>query len=199
MKRFNGFTSLLGGAALMLVTASAADALTFNGSFTLGGDYGSAPRLTVLTDATSGNFSFNLDLGQSTTFNLFHIFSNETNINNPTTVAKAMLANLLLAGGGGGTISGATVAVRTNPVYYGQVTWASPVDVNFGNGGVVRFALSNETFNSGFFGLTTGSAAGADVEVTATYLVEPVPLPAAGAMLVGGLGAIAGLRRRRRG
>ena len=198
MKARIGLKALLGSAALTVISVSAAHALTFNGSFSLSGDYGSTPRLTVLTNASSGNFSFNLDVGQSTTFNLFHIFSTETNINNPTTVAKSMLASLALGGGGTGTVNGATVAVRTNPTYYGQVSWSGPIDVNFGKGGVVRFALSDKTFNAGNFGLTTGSANGADVQMTATYMVAPVPLPAAGLLLIGGLGAIAGLRRRKR-
>lgn len=182
------------------------NAATFNGLFSLSGTSFQEPGLVMATSATSGAFSFDLDTaGQSTTFDLFNIWATEGNVSGNNTQTSTLQAAFSFAGiGASGTVNGSTKGVS---IFFGifqnaSLSWAGPVVLNFGNGGVLSIALSgNTSFNSGIFGLSPGSANGATIQATATLVSAPapVPLPASGLVLLGALaGGGAFLRRRRK-
>lgn len=205
-------TGILRVAVLSAVVSGAAAfsaaAATFNGIFSLSGSSFSEPGLVMGTSASSGAFSFDLDTaGQSTTFNLFKIWATEASVSGNNTQTSNLQAAFTFAGiGAGGTVNGSTKGVSAlfGILQNASLTWAGPLVLNFGNAGVLSIALSgNTSFNSGFFGLSAGSANGATITATATLvsapMPAPVPLPASGLVLLGALGgAGAFLRRRRR-
>lgn len=203
-------TDFLKAAAISAVavgaSAAGAGAATFNGIFNLSGSSFGEPGLVMATSASSGAFSFDLDTaGQSTTFDLFNIWATEGNTSGNNTQTSAILAAFDFAGlGASGAISGTTRGVSS---FFGifqnaSLSWAGPVVLNFGNGGVLSIALSgNTSFNAGVFGLSSGPANGTTVRATATLVAAPapVPLPASGLVLLaalGGAGALASRRRR---
>ncbi len=193
-------------AAALVGSAIAAEAATYNGIFSLSGSSFGEPGLVMATSASSGAFSFDLDTaGQSTTFNLFNIWATEASTAGNNTQTSAIQAAFNFAGiGASGTVNGSTRGVSSffGIVQNASLSWAGPLVLNFGNGGVLSIALSGNTnFNTGIFGLSSGPANGATVTATATLVAAPapVPLPASGLALLAALGgAGAFLRRRQR-
>lgn len=195
-------------AVALLGSAIAAEAATYNGIFSLSGSSFGEPGLVMATSASSGAFSFDLDTaGQSTTFTLFNIWATEASVSGNNTQTSNIQAAFNFAGiGAGGTVNGSTRGVSSffGIIQNASLSWAGPLVLNFGNGGVLSIALSGNTnFNTGIFRLSNGPANGAMVTATATLvsapLPAPVPLPASGLALLGALGgAGAFLRRRRR-
>ncbi len=198
MKRlFTACTLMMAG-----LGALPADAATISGDFSLSGSAFAPPGLVISTDRTSGNFSQTLNVGQSVTFNLFRLWTNESRIKADDRIADTLIAQFSLpAYGATGAVSGSTVgnSFFFNILQWGTVSWAQPLVLNFGRGGAVQIALNNAAFNVGLFGLSPGSRYGANINATMTLISEPaaVPLPAAGLLLAGALGAL-GLKRRRR-
>ena len=187
-------------AAMLAGSAVAGLAATFNGSFTIGGSAFSSPGLVVNTSQMSGSTSFNLNVGQSTTFDLFDIWTNDTVINGQDTTPQSITVGFSLSQPStSGTVTGSSRGNSAFIFQWGSVDWQAPVMLAFGNGGMLSIALSNETFNFGILGLGAGQANGATVQATATYVSAPapIPLPAAGFGLLAGLGALGMVRRRR--
>lgn len=187
-------------AAFAAGSAAAAVAATFNGGFTIGGSAFSAPGLVVNAGPASGSASFNLDVGQSVTFDLFDIWTNDTFVSGSDTTPQSIAVDFSFAQiGASGTVNGTTTGTNAFLFQYGSVNWQAPLQLAFGNGGLLSISLSNEIFNFGLFGLNAGAANGATVQATATYVSAPapVPLPAAGLGLLAGLGGLALVRRRR--
>lgn len=183
--------------AVLLASGVAAAATTFSGGFSLSGSAYTDPGLVVQTSPSSGLGSFDLQVGQSTTFKLFDIWTNETSVNFDDTIARTLLATFSLSSPvSSGSATGSTQG-HGGILQYGTLNWAGPASLAFGNGGLLTISLSNATFNWGLFGLSPGQKHGATVYATATYAVAPVPVPAAGVAMAGGLGLLAFFRRRR--
>lgn len=193
------FKYMVAAAALAFLLPGAASALTFTGNYNVSGSALSDPGLVVEIAPNPGTFSFDLDSGQSTTFNIFDIWTNEGSVGSDDRVPQGLAVNFnLLTPTGSGVLGGESVAsglIRQ----HGSVDWASPVQIALGNGGTLSVALSDATFNWGTFGLTPGQRNGADVFATFTYTSpSAVPLPAGLGLILAGMGAIgaAGYRRR---
>ena len=189
---------LIAAAALALAVPGAASAVTFTGSFVVSGSALSDPGLVVSTSPGSGPLAFDLDLGGSTTFKLFDIWTDEGSISSDDRVPQSLeVAFNLSSPLASGSIFGSSVAeglIRQQ----GAVTWNGPAQLGFGDGGILSVALSDATFNKGLFALNRGEGKGADIYATFTYAAEPaqvqtpapVPLPAGLGLIVAGLGAL---------
>lgn len=195
---------LLAATAITALMTTGAYATTFAGSFAISGDAFVDPGLVVSADPMSGAGNFDLDVGESITFGLFDIWTVEGEVNPDDEVPQSIFVDFSLTTPVvNGTIGGDSVGERIlfGVFQGGSLSWGSPLSLLFGNGGQLDLALSNESFNWGFFGTNPGENRGATVELTATYVSESVaavPLPAAGFLLLAGLGGLAASRRRQK-
>ena len=149
-------------------------------------------------------FSFDLNVGGSTTFDLFKIWTDESDVGSDDRVEKEISVSLNFTAPPppfGSSIDGDTVGVYNGRWYFneqfGRVEWDGPVTFNFGpqGNGELTITLSNETFNWGLYGLSEGSRWGANVEATAYYATAAVPEPTTMLLLGLGLLGVAGIRR----
>lgn len=197
-------------AALAAGLALPASAATFTGGWTV--DYNAFdPGLVVeVTPGSGGGTTPDLAVGDSYTFDLFRIWTDETSVNagEDTTPAPISVGFTFTNPVAGGVIAGVTEGGRSGffgAVHDGRVTWDAPLTVRFGAGDTGRLTLSlgDATFNRSVFGLHEGERYGASVTATLRYdaAPAPVPLPAALPLMAVGLGAlgIAGRRRGRKG
>jgi len=156
-----GIAKILKSAALAVVIggagAPAALAATFNGVFSLSGSSFSEPGLVVATSTQSGSVGFQLNTaGQSTTFDLFDIWTDENRANGNNTRTSSLVAAFTFAGiGASGSATGST-AGHSGAVQYASLGWGAPILLNFGNGGLLSLALSNANFSSGSGGFSQG-------------------------------------------
>ncbi|HEU0209092.1 MAG TPA: hypothetical protein VFQ78_08925 [Candidatus Udaeobacter sp.] len=171
------------GMALSLTLASAAFAVpkyyeiaggNVNGHF-------NDPGLVINTSLAGGlpGTSFTLNDGGSNTFNFFSIWTNETAINSDDLVSYAITATLNFSDPlTGATVNGVTFggSILFGLTQWGQIQWNGPTTVTLGDR-VFSLSLSNETFNSGIFGLNEGPQCGAIVEATVTQLSSTVSNP----------------------
>lgn len=192
--------ALLSATALAFALPGMASAVTFAGNFNVTGDAFSDPGLDVEVSRTNGSFLFDLDVGESYSLNIFKIWTNEGAVNRDDTVPNAL--NVLFALTSpvtGGSVSGTVTGFNYFFTQFGSVDFSGPVDLAFGNGGILSVALSDTTFNQGLFGLNSGRDHGAHVAATFTYTQAPteVPLPAPALLLATALAGL-GLAARRR-
>lgn len=194
--------------------AGAAGATTFSGSYDVTGYWNSDNGgLNIdIDDLNGGHFNVTgLDFGESKTFNLFQISSDES-INvpdpwynpidddgtaRPINVSFTFGAPVNLPGSPDAVITGTTVAMQGNwweGGDYGQLTWSAPATVNFGNYGVLTITMQNTDFDQGNstvkakFSLAAPSVSG----------VGAVPEPATWGMMILGFGMAGATIRRRR-
>jgi hypothetical protein len=194
-------------AAAALATAclpGLAAAATFSGSWSVDAN-AADPGLVVRTAPAAPHFAADLEVGESRRFDLFHIWTDEADVAaREDTARKPISVGFSFSDPiAWGAVSGETAGERIfgGLVQQGRLSWDGPLVLNFGerNSGRLTLALSDAIFNKGMFGLGEGYRHGATVAATLTYDVAPVPLPAALPMLLGGLGLIGAVARRRRG
>ncbi|WP_372786345.1 PEPxxWA-CTERM sorting domain-containing protein [Phenylobacterium sp.] len=192
----------LAATAAAVCIGTVANATAFVGTFDVTANQGSG--LIINTAPDNGPVSFNLTQGNSTTVDLFDIWTPETAVNPDDLVAQpiSVAFNFTLPTGFGGSAGGSTDTNIVLGIFdQGAVNWTNPTTLNFGNGGVLQISLSNETFNTGFLSFTPGQHNGADVYATFKLVHDSlpgVPEPASWALMIGGFGmAGAALRRRR--
>ena len=196
---------LIAAAVLGVALPGAASALTFNGAWNISGDALTDPGLVIKTSPASGSFSFDLDDGESTSFKIFRIWTDEGNVGDDDWAANDIFANFTINGASGslaGTVKGHKAYAF--PIFFpawGSVDWANPLQLNLGTG-ILSVALTGvEHFNKGLFGLERGEAHGGKVYASFSYKETspaPVPLPAGLGLIAAGIGALGffGIRRK---
>ena len=174
----------LGALAFLVLASASASAAMITSSYTVHAN-SSDPGLVIQTQDHSANpFSYNLNTGQSVTFGLFDIWTNENSLDtywfscgadcNPLPISVAF--GFTSPTGGQGTISGDTQGTFTGFLNEeGVVHWDNPLNFAFGpNGdGLIQVSLSDEAFNKGFLGLDSGQRDGATVKATLKYVSDP--------------------------
>lgn len=166
--------------------------------------------LMIKTSLVNGlsNVAFNLNDGQSTTFNFFKIWTDDKESDvgkddkNPIAISATLDFDNPLDTGA--NVSGVTFggSFLFGLYQWGEVVWNAPVIVS--SGGIsFKVSLSNETFNGGLFGLNEGECNGAIVQATVTQLCADVPsrVPDSGstiAFLGLALASVGIISRRRR-
>jgi len=211
------FESLKGAVAVSAVAMGlllpvAADAAVFEGTFSVNANNGSGLIIETAPNVQAGfgagnNFSFELtSVGQSVTFRLLDIWTNEPSLQADDLVSRAIEAVFNFTAPPppfGGSVDGDTVAGTILIASGGNVAWDGSEILTFGGlgDGQLRVSLSDEVFNvGGGLNFTPGRAYGASVDVTfkllanATEVPEPLTIGLLGMGLVG-LGVAA--RRRR--
>ncbi len=143
-----------------------------------------------------------LQVGDSYTFDLFHLAVAEGSIEDDDMSAKPISVsfnfNPPMASG---NLSGTTIGGEILFGLLGEwaaVNWNNPLVLNFGNGGQFTLALQSGIFASGIPGNVTNLFNGKDIAATLTYTAASVPEPAMMVLFgTGALGLAARLRRRR--
>lgn len=195
---------MLAATMVLLLASFASQATTIKGGYTV--DLNSTDPGLVLhyQDVAPDPFTWNLNVGDSVTFDLFEIWTEETFVNSDDEVAKPIVANFnfILPGAFPGSVGGTTDGGFGffGLAQFGQVSWTGPSDFYFGalGDGHFRLSLSDEFFNFGFFGLGEGQARGATVQATITLLQGATAVPAPAGLAILGFGLLAlGLFLRR--
>ncbi|AWN15833.1 hypothetical protein SALB1_1635 [Salinisphaera sp. LB1] len=140
----------------------------------------SSPGLVVHTQDHAANpFTYDLNVGQSKTFGLFDIWTNEYSLlQGFTSEPISVQFGFTSPTSGQGTINGQTYGIFTGFLNEeGVVHWDNPLNFAFGpNGdGLIQVSLSDETFNQGFLSLYGGPCDGATVKATLKYVSDPSP------------------------
>jgi hypothetical protein len=187
MKHYTKYIVACSG-LILLAFSMTSNATLFKADYTVDANQDD-PGLKIHTEGLHNPFSYDLDVNQSKTFDLFNIWTNEHAINNDDNVPKNIsvafdftLPEMFDGAGRGETYGGA--GLFNLGVGYGEVTWDNPTDFYFGpkGDGHIAVSLSNETFNEGHWynfggGTKPGKQYGATVEATITYLSEATAVP----------------------
>jgi hypothetical protein len=187
-------------AALLAATLpAAASSATFTGSWSASGSALSDPGLVVQT-STPGGISFDLLDGQSTTFDLFRIWTDEADVGPDDTAERSLdIAFDISSHGASGALAGVTRG-HASFFQWGSIDWSAPLALDVGTG-TLSIVLGGAHFNGGILSLWKGYKHGADVEATFSYAEHtpaPVPLPAGFGLLALGMGALGAASRRRK-
>jgi hypothetical protein len=195
----------IAAAALALALPAVASAATFTGSFNVTGTAFADPGLVVQTAANTNPFAFDLDDGQSTSVNLFRIWTDETAVSDDDRTARSVDVNFDV-NGATGTLSGESYGANGGFLGLfegGTVDWSNPLALDVGTGTLTVSLFSglfnpSTDFNWGFIDIAEGYKHGADVYASFSYEAAPVPLPAGLALILSGLGALGVVGARRK-
>lgn len=188
------------GAVALAIAVPATAASTFNGSYVVTANSPGNSGLEIVTENLADPFNFTLNLNQSVTFDLFRIWTNETNVNGDDKIDSPIKVDFSFTTptGPGGAVTGSTSGGISLFIFqYGELDWANNgvQTFNFSNNNVLKVKLNDVTYNDGWFALKPGREHGANV--SATFTLTAVPEPATWAMMIGGF-ALAGAAIRRR-
>jgi hypothetical protein len=177
------------------VTATAASATHFDATDTVTANTGSG----LIIHATPSPLHFDLNAGSSTTQTVFTISTPESSIEADDLIGKpiSVAFDFTSPSNVNGTVGGTTVGQETPLIgifQNGYVHWNGSQTFNFGSAGLLTVTLNDQSFGSGFFGLTNGGTA---VSGNFRLTAAAVPEPASWAMMVGGFGVVGGALRRR--
>jgi hypothetical protein len=187
--------------ATLALAAGTANATVFVGDYSATVN-GTDPGLVVHVTDLPGAINLNLPtVGSTQSVNLFNLWTDEGSVNlGEDTVAKpiSVLFSFTAPSAFGGSVTGTTVGIWG---FYekGHVTWNDPVDLSFGNGGVLRVSLNDADFNKGdWFSLDEGQKDGATITGNFKLISNAVPEPGAWALMITGFGLVGATIRRRR-
>ena len=202
----------MAAAAMMAAAAPAAAATNFAGDYNVSLS-SSDPGLKVfyqpITSDVNG-LNFSLNEGQSTTINLFKLYTDEAAVNvgddfasKPITVAFNFTLPESFGGSIPGTTQGTGFVIFGSVIFdAGSVSWANGGTqvINFGNGGQLEVDLDDATFNGGLVDLKPGPYKGAVISADFKLLSESaaVPEPASWALMISGFGLAGTMLRQRR-
>jgi len=198
----------------LLGAASAASATTFTGSYSTTYQQ-SDPGLVLQADTPNGSLNFNLSsLGQTTSVNLFHLFTNEASVNGDDLFQKPITVSFTLGdpSAGVGSVSGSTGGAfgLTLKGFFqdGYVVWNNNGNstIDFADGAQLQVHLDDAIFNKGsssWFNSQLNPGSGGQATITAdfklTQLAAAVPEPMSWALMLLGFGGLgAALRANRR-
>lgn len=203
---------LLMAAAVALLGVTPATAATFTlDDYTISA-HATDPGLVIETqDIASRPTTFDLNVGETHSFDLFRIWTDETDVEyGEDTQAYPINVGVTFSQPGNttGNIEGNTegnidLIWLLPPVWLesGSVTWNGPALLSFGTTGLFSVWLDDAEFNQGLYGLSEGWKHGATIRANVKYLREDIPAavpePASMLLLGSGLAAAAAYRRRR--
>ena len=199
------FLTLAAAAATLAAAAAPAQAaILFTGDHSVTVNQAD-PGLVLQTQEIASILNFSLDLNQTTTVDLFKLYTLETSVNPDDLSPKAISVGFTFTVPEvfGGSVSGTTVGQYFYGLFdKGVVTWANGGShtFDFGSGGKLLVDLDDADFNGGIVDLNPGKAKGAKIKAdfTLTQLPSAVPEPATWAMMITGFGMLGATLRRRR-
>ena len=196
-------------AVAALGLASAASAATYSVDVTANpfrspGAPGLQTRAFVLKPSGPQNFNgstigFDLtNIGDSYIIDLFGLVHFDAPLGKDDTIKSPSTVTLNMGNLGTGVIAGVTYGEGDigSPKGYAVADYQNTVRFLVGNGLQVRASIADITFGSDANGMFVNNRPGFG-KVTATFTLAAVPVPAGGLLLIGALGGLAALRRRK--
>ncbi|MCW5759751.1 MAG: PEP-CTERM sorting domain-containing protein [Phenylobacterium sp.] len=211
------FVAALAATAGLAFAATQAQATVFAGNWELTA-YNSADPGLVLKINGPLTDTFDLDLGSDPvqSFDLFKLYTNETNVNGDDTAWSAISLKFTFDSPSNNNgpifVNGDTNGYTFFGIYQaGQLVWdqGGQALLTWGHGepgledpGRMTITVNGGTFNEGLFGLNEGKKHGLKVAAEFHWDNNPtfgaVPEPATWALMIGGFGMAGATLRRRR-